>query len=56
MLPKPVKRFFYWSSALKVLKTLCAKSTVRDDAAWEAILKGSVYHGNKELGVEESVM
>ena len=56
MLPDPVKGFYYWSCALKILKTLCLKYTARNDEGWEGILKGGVYHLNKELGVEESVM
>ena len=56
MLPDPVKGFYYWSCALKILKTLCKKYTAHNDEAWEGILKGGVYHIHKELGVEESVM
>jgi unsaturated chondroitin disaccharide hydrolase len=56
MLPDPVKGFYYWSCALKILKTLCLKYTDRNDEGWEGILKGGVYHLHKELGVEESVM
>lgn len=56
MLPDPVKGFYYWSSALHILKSLCEKYTARDDAQWEGILKGGVYHVHKNLGVNESVM
>ena len=56
MLPDPVKGFYYWSCALKILKTLCRKYTARNDEGWQGILKGGVYHIHKELGVEESVM
>ncbi|MFZ5927426.1 MAG: glycoside hydrolase family 88 protein [Acidobacteriota bacterium] len=56
MLPDPVKGFYYWSSALHILRNLCEKYTARDDEAWEGILKGGVYHVQKNLGVNESVM
>lgn len=56
MLPDPVKGFYYWSSALHILRTLCEKHTARDDPQWEGILKGGVYHLHKNLGVNESVM
>jgi len=56
MLPDPVKGFYYWSSALHILKNLCEKYTARDDPHWEGILKGGVYHVHKNLGVNESVM
>ena len=56
MLPDPVKGFYYWSSALHILRTLCEKYTARDYPQWEGILKGGVYHMHKNLGVNESVM
>lgn len=56
MLPDPVKGFYYWSSALHILRSLCEKHTARGDDAWEGILKGGVYHVHKNLGVNESVM
>jgi unsaturated chondroitin disaccharide hydrolase len=56
MLPDPVKGFYYWSSALHILRNLCERYTARDDAQWEGILKGGVYHVHKNLGVNESVM
>ncbi|GIU74631.1 MAG: glucuronyl hydrolase [Bryobacteraceae bacterium] len=56
MLPDPVKGFYYWSSALHILRTLCEKYTARKDPHWEGILKGGVYHIHKNLGVNESVM
>ena len=56
MLPDPVKGFYYWSCALKILKTLCLNHTAKKDSDWEGILKGGVYHLHKELGVQESVM
>jgi len=56
MLPDPVKGFYYWSSALHILRNLCEKYTAREDEPWEGILKGGVYHVHKNLGVNESVM
>jgi len=57
MLPDPVKGFYYWSSALRILKTLCEKHTQQQDGSgWEGILQGGVYHIHKDLGVNESVM
>lgn len=56
MLPDPVKGFYYWSCALHILKTLCEKHTAVNDPEWEGILKGGVYHMQKDLGVNESVM
>lgn len=56
MLPDPVKGFYYWSSALHILRNLCEKYTARDDEGWEGILKGGVYHVHRNLGVNESVM
>jgi unsaturated chondroitin disaccharide hydrolase len=55
-LPDPVKGFYYWSCALKILRTLCEQYTAAGDEGWEGILKGGVYHVPKELGVDESVM
>jgi unsaturated chondroitin disaccharide hydrolase len=54
LLPDPVKGFYYWSSALHILKTLCEKHTAVNDPEWEGVLKGSVYHMQKGLGVNES--
>jgi unsaturated chondroitin disaccharide hydrolase len=56
MLPDPVKGFYYWSSALRILRTLCEHHTAVGDPEWEGILKGGVYHYHKDLGVNESVM
>lgn len=56
MLPDPVKGFYYWSSALHILSCLCEKHTAQDEAQWEGVLKGGVYHVHKNLGVNESVM
>ncbi len=52
----PMKGHFYWSAANRILRSLCDKYLARNDARWEGILKGGVYHLHKELGVDESVM
>lgn len=52
----PVKGHFYWSTAQRILRSLCANYVPYDDKAWEGILKGGVYHIHKNLGVDESVM
>jgi unsaturated chondroitin disaccharide hydrolase len=51
-----VKGRFYDASARHILTTLCTQYLARDDAGWEGILKGGVYHLHKNLGVGESVM
>lgn len=56
MLPDPVKGFYYWSCALRILRTLCEKYVNPKDAKWEGILRGGVYHMHRGLGVNESVM
>lgn len=56
MLPDPVKGFYYWSCALHILKTLCENHTAVNEPEWEGVLKGGVYHMQKDLGVNESVM
>jgi unsaturated chondroitin disaccharide hydrolase len=56
MLADPVKGHFYWSTGIKILRTLCERYTAIADNGWEGILKGGVYHIHKNLGVNESVM
>ena len=51
----PVKCHFYWTTGLRILRTLCMEYLGKGDG-WEGILKGGVYHIHKELGVNESVM
>ncbi len=55
-LADPIKGHFYWSTANRILRSLCDKHLAKGDARWEGILKGGVYHLHKELGVDESVM
>lgn len=56
LLRDPVKGHFYWSTAFRILNTLCAKYAATNDPEWEGVLKGGVYHIHKNLGVNESVM
>jgi unsaturated chondroitin disaccharide hydrolase len=56
LLHDPAKGHFYWSTAIRILRSLCEKHLAKKDAKWEGILKGGVYHLHKELGVDESVM
>jgi unsaturated chondroitin disaccharide hydrolase len=52
----PIKGHFYGATARHVLRSLCEKHLAKDDAKWEGILKGGVYHIHNNLGVNESVM
>ena len=56
LIADPVKGHFYWSTAIRILQSLCEKHLAVDDPGWEGILKGGVYHIHKNLGVNESVM
>ena len=56
LLPDPVKGHFYWSTAIRILQSLCRKHLADSDTSWEGILKSGVYHIHKGLGVNESVM
>ncbi|MCU0247816.1 MAG: glycoside hydrolase family 88 protein [Bryobacter sp.] len=56
LLQDPIKGHFYWSTATHILRTLCDKHLAKGTPGWEGILKGGVYHMNKGLGVDESVM
>jgi len=56
LLPDPVKGHFYWSTAIRILQTLCELYLAENDTAWEGILKGGVYHAQQNIGVDESVM
>jgi len=56
LLQDPVKGHHYWSTAIRILRTLCEQHLAKKDKKWEGILKGGVYHLPKELGVDESVM
>jgi unsaturated chondroitin disaccharide hydrolase len=56
IVPDPMKGHLYWSTGVKILKTLCEQHLAKSDPKWEGILKGGVYHVHKALGVDESVM
>jgi unsaturated chondroitin disaccharide hydrolase len=56
LLQDPVKGHHYWSTAIRILRTLCDQYLAKKDKKWEGILKGGVYHLPKELGVDESVI
>jgi len=55
IVPDPVKGHFYWTTAIRILRSLCEKHLGVDDG-WEGVLKGGVYHYHKGLGVNESCM
>lgn len=52
----PVKGHFYWTTAIRILRTLCESYLGKSVPGWEGVLRGGVYHFHKELGVNESVM
>ncbi|MEP6961946.1 MAG: glycoside hydrolase family 88 protein [Acidobacteriota bacterium] len=56
LVPDPLKGHLYWSTAVHILRSLCEKQLAKSDPKWEGILRGGVYHANKGLGVDESVM
>ena len=56
LLQDPVKAHFYWTTGVRIMRTLCQDHLATKDKAWEGILKGGIYHIHKNLGVNESVM
>ena len=56
LIPDPIKGHFYWTTANRILRSLCEKHLGSQTPGWEGILKGGVYHIHKDLGVDESVM
>jgi unsaturated chondroitin disaccharide hydrolase len=56
LISDPVKGHFYWTTAVRILRTLCEKHLGKDVKGWEGVLRGGVYHIHKDLGVNESVM
>ena len=56
LVPDPMKGHLYWTTALRILRSLCEKHLAANTPGWEGILKGGVYHVHKDLGVNESVM
>jgi unsaturated chondroitin disaccharide hydrolase len=55
LLPDPIKGHFYWTTAIRILRTLC-ESHLGTGEGYEGILRGGVYHIHKNLGVDESAM
>jgi unsaturated chondroitin disaccharide hydrolase len=56
LIADPVKGHFYWTTAVRILRTLCEKHLGNSVKGWEGVLRGGVYHIHKALGVNESVM
>lgn len=56
LLSDATKSHFYRQTALRILATLCRDWLAAPDPQWEGILKGGIYHPDKNLGVNESVM
>jgi unsaturated chondroitin disaccharide hydrolase len=56
LVPDQVRGHFYDAVARRVLGTLCRDYLSEQDAQWEGILKGGLYHRAKNIGVNESVM
>lgn len=56
MVPDPMKGHFYWSTATRILRSLCEKHIAKHTPGWEGVLKGGVYHLHRGLGVNESVI
>jgi unsaturated chondroitin disaccharide hydrolase len=52
----PIKGHFYWTTAIRILRTLCESYLGKSVPGWEGVLRGGVYHIHKNLGVNESVM
>jgi unsaturated chondroitin disaccharide hydrolase len=50
------KNVLYRAASRRILTTLSTKYLAEADPAWEGVLKGGVYHMNKKLGVNESVI
>jgi unsaturated chondroitin disaccharide hydrolase len=56
LLADPVKDHFYWSAAMRILHTLTTQHLTPTDGTQEGILRGGIYHLNRDLGVNESVI
>jgi unsaturated chondroitin disaccharide hydrolase len=55
LVPDSLKGHLYWSTAVRILRSLCEKHLAKSEPKWEGILRGGVYHVHKGLGVDESV-
>jgi unsaturated chondroitin disaccharide hydrolase len=56
LLTDPLKGHLYWTTAVRILRSLCHSHLGKGTPGWEGILRGGVYHIHKGLGVDESVM
>ena len=56
LIPDPMKGHFYWTTAVRIIRSLCDKYLARHTNGWEGILKSGVYHLHKGFGVNESVI
>ena len=56
LVPDQMRGHYYDAVARRILSTLCRNYLAEPDPHWEGIFKGGVYHVNKNLGVNESVM
>jgi len=56
MSPSVASRKGYLDCALRTIDSLTSRYLGEGEDGWEGILRGSVYHIHKDLGVNESVM
>jgi unsaturated chondroitin disaccharide hydrolase len=56
MVPDPMKGHLYWTTAIRILRSLCEKHLAANTPGWEGILRGGVYHLHRGLGVNESAV
>ncbi len=56
LITDPLKGHLYWTTAVRILRSLCESHLGSGVKGWEGILRGGVYHIHKDLGVDESVM
>ena len=56
LISDPIKGHFYWTTAIRILRSLCESHLGKDSNGWEGILRGGVYHLHKDVAVNESVM
>jgi unsaturated chondroitin disaccharide hydrolase len=51
-----MKGHFYWTTALRILRSLCERHLTKGLPEQEGILRNGVYHLHRGLGVNESVI
>jgi len=56
LISDPIKGHFYWTTAIRILRSLCESHLGKDCVGWEGILRGGIYHLHKDVAVNESVM